>query len=184
MTVSVRPCGITVARVGVRRLHRHSPTPPVQGIAAFEAVVAGWPVGWAIVGRPVSRVMQARGYLEITRVATDGTRNACSALYGACARWARARGAMLLTYTLATESGASLRGAGWVETGRTDPGRSANWSRPSRAREGRRTDGVVKVRWSPPWCPGGKAAGRLAGSRPLAGNSDPPPPGSDEREGD
>lgn len=149
MTLSVRPCGITVARVGVARLHRHH-RPPVSGLVAFEAIGAdGWPVGWATVGRPVSRVLQARGWVEVTRVATDGTRNACSLLYGAASRWAKRRGSPICTYTFESESGASLRGAGWVVTGRV---RASRWSRPSRERQSAETEREGKLRWSPPWC--------------------------------
>lgn len=92
MTIAVRHCGITIARVGVARLHRHH-RPPVSGLVAFEVVRDGWPIAWAIVGRPVSRVLDAAGWVEVTRVATDGTPNACSMLYGAAARWARRGGA-------------------------------------------------------------------------------------------
>lgn len=149
MTLTVRQCGVTVARVGVARLHRHH-RPPLSALIAFEALVDGWPIGWATVGRPVSRVLQEQGWVEVTRVATDGTPNACSILYGAAARWARKRGSRICTYTLATESGASLRASGWVETGRTRPG-TRRWSRPGRPRQSVDVETVPKVRWSPPW---------------------------------
>jgi hypothetical protein len=145
VSLRVRTCDITTARVGVARMHRHH-RPPIQGIQAWEATVNGWPVGWAIVGRPVSRVLQSRGWLEVTRVVTDGTRNACSLLYGAAARWARKRGTPLTTYTLASESGSSLRGAGWVVVGHT---KGRQWSVPSRPRRANATED--KVRWAPPW---------------------------------
>lgn len=89
-------------------------------------------VGVAIVGRPVARRLDDGMTLEVTRVATDGTPNACSALYSAAWRAARAMGyRKMITYTLDTEPGASLRGAGWRVVGET-PGRS--WSCPSRPR--------------------------------------------------
>lgn len=71
---------------------------------------------------------------EVTRLATDGTKNACSLLYAAAWRAARALGyRQLVTYTLPEESGASLRGAGWRVIGQTeDHGRG--WSRPGRPR--------------------------------------------------
>lgn len=124
----------------------------------FEVVDASrWPVGWAMVGRPVAPALQARGYFEVTRVATNGARNACSMLYGAAARWARERGP-IVTYTLAIESGSSLRGAGWVTVdlqgaqlvrgpGRVK-GRGDGWAN----RPGRQpSDGLDKVRWAPTW---------------------------------
>lgn len=109
-------------------------------------------MGVAIVGRPVSRRLDDRLTLEVTRVATDGTPNACSALYGACARAAREMGyARIVTYTLAEEPGTSLRAAGWERDGESPGG---SWSKPSRPRprdvtlfgEARDTTGP-KVRW-------------------------------------
>lgn len=144
--ITVRPCGITVARVGVARLHRHH-RPPVSGLVAFEVLDAGgWPRGWAVVGRPVSRVLDAAGWVEVTRVATDGTRNACSALYGACARWAWAQRRPCLTYTLSSEPGTSLRAAGWSPVHRTRAGR---WSNAGRPRQAARPEQHDKIRWSP-----------------------------------
>lgn len=71
-------------------------------------------VGVAIVGRPVSRYLDDGLTLEVNRLCTDGTKNACSFLYGAAWRAARALGyRKIITYILDTESGASLRAAGW-----------------------------------------------------------------------
>jgi hypothetical protein len=70
--------------------------------------------GVAIAGRPVARLLDNGQTLEVTRVASDGYRNAGSLLYGACARATFALGyTRLVTYTQAGESGASLRAAGW-----------------------------------------------------------------------
>lgn len=67
-----------------------------------------------MVGRPVARHYDDGLTLEVNRVATDGCENAGSALYGAAWRAAKALGyRRLITYTLASESGASLRGSGW-----------------------------------------------------------------------
>ena len=71
-------------------------------------------VGVAIVGRPVSRHLDDGWTLEVNRLCTDGTRNACSMLYAAAWRAARAMGyKRLVTYILESENGASLRAAGW-----------------------------------------------------------------------
>jgi hypothetical protein len=71
-------------------------------------------VGVAIVGRPVSRYLDDGLTLEVNRLCTDGARNAYSFLYGAAWRAARAMGyRKIITYILDTESGASLRAAGW-----------------------------------------------------------------------
>jgi hypothetical protein len=72
-------------------------------------------VGVGIAGRPTSKEYDDRTTLEITRVCSDGTRNACSMLYGALARAAKALGyECVITYTREDEPGASLRAAGFV----------------------------------------------------------------------
>ena len=71
-------------------------------------------VGVAIVGRPVSRYLDNGLTLEVNRLCTDGTRNACSFLYSAAWRAARNLGyKKLITYILASETGSSLKAAGW-----------------------------------------------------------------------
>lgn len=89
--------------------------------------------GVAIVSRPVSRMLQDGWTAEVVRVATNGTKNACSALYGASWRAARAMGyRRLVTYTLPEEGGSSLRGAGWSVVNATAGGGS--WNRDNRPR--------------------------------------------------
>lgn len=127
----VTPITVQDAREYVRQHHRHH-LPPVSGLFAVACSREGEVCGVAIVGRPVARMLQDGWTAEVTRVATDGTRNACSMLYGACWRAARALGyRKLVTYTLAEEGGASLRASGWRVVGEVD-GRS--WSAPSRPR--------------------------------------------------
>jgi hypothetical protein len=76
-------------------------------------------VGVAIVGRPVSRYLDDGLTLEVTRLCTDGTRNACSILYAAAWRAARAMGyKRVITYILDSEDGASVKAAGYKEIGR------------------------------------------------------------------
>jgi hypothetical protein len=125
------------ANAFVVRHHRHRG--PVAGAKFCLAVAAmigpdgqGFReiMGVAIVGRPVARHMDDTFTLEVNRLCTDGTRNACSILYAAAWRAAKALGyARLITYTLASEAGASLRAAGWRVVGEVK-GRS--WSTPSR----------------------------------------------------
>ena len=72
-----------------------------------------------IAGRPVSRYLDDGRMLEVTRLCTDGTRNVCSFLYGAAARAAAAMGYdRIITYTLDSENGASLRASGWTCQGK------------------------------------------------------------------
>lgn len=112
--LSIVPCDLKTANEFVRKLHRHSR--PVVG-HKFSVAVAdkdGNLRGVAIVGRPVARSLDDGRAAEITRVCTDGSRNACSILYGAARRAARALGHdPIYTYTLPDEGGSSLRAAGF-----------------------------------------------------------------------
>lgn len=89
-------------------------------------------VGVAIVGRPVSRNLDDGWTLEVTRLCTDGSKNACSMLYAAACRAARAMGyKKVITYILDTEKGTTLKAAGWRLLGCV---RGMSWNRPSRPR--------------------------------------------------
>lgn len=126
------PCTIVDACAVVARLHRHH-EPPLRGLFALAVVDEfGALRGVAIVGRPVARALDDGWTMEVIRVATDGCDNACSALYGACRRGAIELGYRGgLTYTLASETGASLRGAGWRLAAEV---KGRDWSCPSRPR--------------------------------------------------
>lgn len=143
----VRPITLRAANAEVQRLHRHHQA--VRGCLFCLSVVEqdGAIRGVAIVGRPVARMLQDGVTAEVTRVATDGTPNACSMLYGAAWRAARAIGyRRLITYTLPEEGGASLRGAGW--TLETDAAGGGEPSRPSRPRAPSKSPTCRKARWS------------------------------------
>lgn len=72
-------------------------------------------VGVAVCGRPVSRHYDDGLTCEINRLCTDGTRNACSMLYGACCRVAKEMGYhKIITYILESESGTSLKASNFV----------------------------------------------------------------------
>jgi hypothetical protein len=59
---------------------------------------------------------------EVLRCCTDGTRNACSWLYGAAARIAAELGfERIQTFVLDSESGVSLNAAGWKRDGEVSP---------------------------------------------------------------
>lgn len=143
MPLEIIPIGLDEANEFVRQNHRHHQ--PVVGHKFSIGVVNGEKVvGVAIVGRPVSRRLDNGLTLEVTRVATDGTKNACSILYGACRRAAFALGyRRLVTYTLASESGASLRAAGWKIMAESPGG---SWSVPSRPRVDKHPL-QAKIRW-------------------------------------
>ena len=83
-------------------------------------------LGVAMAARPLSRMLCDGYTLEVSRVCSiEGSRNVSSFLYGAIARAARALGyRRLVTYTLESEPGVSLRAAGWSrdkELRRHDP---------------------------------------------------------------
>ena len=97
----------------VERNHRHNKAPVGHKFSigvAEDAVLHGV----AIVGRPVSRHLDDGMTLEVYRCCTDGTRNACSILYGYAWKAAKAMGyTRLITYTRRSEPGTSLRASGW-----------------------------------------------------------------------
>jgi hypothetical protein len=142
--LTIIPCTIAEANEFVRRYHRHHR--PVVGHKFSLAVVdeADNIRGVAIVGRPVSRELDNGLTLEVTRVATDGCPNACSALYGACRRATFALGyKRLVTYILKTEPGTSLKAAGWKLIGAAGGG---SWNCPSRPRVDTHPT-QTKLRW-------------------------------------
>ena len=131
MTLHAFPMTFEDAAAFVRAHHRHL-TPPQGHKFSIGASDGGALVGVVIVGRPVSRVRDDGLTLEVTRLCTDGHRNACSFLYGAAARAAFALGYRRIgTYILKSEPGTSLAAAGWKVVAEVK-GRS--WSTPSRLR--------------------------------------------------
>ncbi len=129
--MTIVPLTLAEANAFVSEHHRHHrPVPGHKfslGVEHEDSIV-----GVAIVGRPVARMMDDGYTLEVNRTCTDGTKNANSMLYGAVRRATFALGyRRLVTYTLPSESGASLRAAGWRCLGEAGGGK---WSRPSRAR--------------------------------------------------
>ena len=128
------PLTLAEANRFIAQHHRHH-KPVVGHKFSIGAVKSDQLVGVAIVGRPVSRIRDDGMTLEVTRLTTDGTRNACSFLYGAAARAAFALGYRRIgTYTLPNEGGASLRASGWKLIGERGGG---SWSCPSRPRTDR-----------------------------------------------
>lgn len=125
------PMTLGEARAFVDAHHRHHRAPQ-GGLFAIGAALDEAVVGVVIVGRPVARALANDWTAEVTRLCSIGVRNVCSLLYAAAWRAARALGyRKLITYTLASENGASLRASGWRVVGEVS-GRS--WSCPSRPR--------------------------------------------------
>jgi len=109
----IKPCELKAANEFIARYHRHHK--PVIGHRFSLKVVAGESVvGVAVVGRPVARKIDFSKVLEVTRLCTDGTKNACSMLYAAAARVGKEMGyEKIQTYVLDTEPATTLLAAGW-----------------------------------------------------------------------
>ena len=131
MALEIVPITPEEANAFVERNHRHHG--PVTG-HKFSIACAnekGEVVGVAIVGRPVARYLDDGWTLEVNRCCTDGTRNACSILYAAAWRAARAMGyRKVITYILDTENGASIKAAGYKCIGKAGGPRWTGQRRP------------------------------------------------------
>lgn len=107
--LKIIPCTYKQAAEYVNGFHRHH-LAPVGGKFCIAVSDGKMIHGVAICGRPVSRYLDNGFNIEILRVCTDGTKNACSMLYGACCRIAKHMGYInVYTYTLQSENGASLK---------------------------------------------------------------------------
>ena len=144
MRMDVRPLTIAQANKKISEWHRHH-KPVIGHRFSIGAFVGEECVGVIVVGRPVARMTDQYQVAEVTRLATNGQKNACSKLYAAAARACEAMGfKSIQTFTLPEEGGASLRGAGWVCEGKAGGG---DWN--SVERKGRRVDQPMqaKLRW-------------------------------------
>ena len=151
MTLHAVPMTLAEANEFVANFHRHNK--PVPGARfSIGASDGAQLVGVAIVSRPISRVLQAEGpeVAEVTRccVRDDAPLGACSFLYACSWRaWRAMGGRRLVTYTLQSESGASLRGAGWKVIAELAPTRhGAGWTNRV-GREWQSVTGQAKLRW-------------------------------------
>lgn len=112
--LEIRPITFRAASEYITKHHRHHPATVgckfCIGLFNEEKMV-----GCAVVGRPVSRRLDDGLTCEINRLCTDGTKNACSILYGASCRVAKAMGyKKIITYILESENGASLRASNFT----------------------------------------------------------------------
>lgn len=133
MSLTLCPLTLRAANSYIQTYHRHHGCVQGMKFAIGLRDTNDVLVGVAVAGRPVSRLLDDGYTLEVTRLCTDGSPNACSMLYSACWRAAKAMGyRRAVTYILASESGVSLRASGWTRVEISSPGGS--WSRPSRTR--------------------------------------------------
>lgn len=147
--LQIRPVTFAVARAFVARHHSHC-NPPVAWRFGFGIANGGLLLGVAMACNPVARALNGRGVVEVNRlcIRRDIPRvlawNACSTLYGRCAREAERLGfARIITYTREDEDGTSLRAAGWTPEARV---RGQGWHGARRRRSDRNAH-VDKVRW-------------------------------------
>jgi hypothetical protein len=116
---------------------------------AFGALLGGQLVGACVVGRPKAGQLEQYETAEVTRLCADGTRNVCSFLYSKASRVCRELGfARVFTYILESESGDSLKAAGWVHEYDT---RGGSWDRVKRPRVDKAPT-CRKQCWAPAWC--------------------------------
>lgn len=129
------PVTLRQARDFVKEHHRHN-SPPQGHKFSVGLLREDELIGVVIVGRPIARRQDDGHTAEVTRCCVlEGNKNANSVLYGAAWRAARAMGYdRIITYTLPSESGASLRAAGFRQIGMTES-KANGWSVPSRPRE-------------------------------------------------
>lgn len=129
--LEIVPITFKAANEYVKLYHRHHK--PVVGCKFCVACSdESGIVGVAIVGRPVARSLDDGRTLEVNRCCTNGTKNACSILYAAAWRAARALGYLrVVTYILASETGSSLRAGGYREVGSV---KGREWTCKSRPR--------------------------------------------------
>lgn len=116
-TMKIVPISLKAANAFVTEHHRHHKA--CRGCKFCLALSADEKiVGVAICGRPVSRHLDNGFTLEINRLCTDGTYNACSMLYSACVRVAKEMGyKKVITYILESENGASLKASNFKYDG-------------------------------------------------------------------
>jgi hypothetical protein len=145
--LKIVPMTITDAKKFIKMYHRHLPHSPASGLFAVGLQFGDLIIGVALVSRPVSRGLDDGYTAEISRccVMDDSPLGSCSKLYAACRKAAAAIGyRKVITYTLQSESGASLRGAGYVQAELLRP-RGGWTNRPGRKKNG--TEYATKVRW-------------------------------------
>jgi hypothetical protein len=144
------------ANMFVAKHHRHH-KPVVGSIFQIGCENGSGLVGVAICGRPVAPKIDHKTVIEVNRLCVEeGNANACSKLYAACARIAKEMGySKIITFTLQSESGVSLRASGWVNEGEAG-GKCWNSSK-NRTRTQETTDlfgttkkypNEKKIRWS------------------------------------
>lgn len=149
MTLVAVPVDLREANSFIESYHRHNR--PVQGAKFALGVSDGQRlVGVATVGRPVARRLDDGYTAEVTRVCVlpDAPKGSCSFLYARAWRaWEAMGGRRIVTYTLTSESGASLRGAGWEVKGTWEGAKEGKGWTTRPGRDWQPVVGQAKLRW-------------------------------------
>lgn len=153
MLLSIVPVTLREANDFVANFHRHNGrTSRDGGKFAIGLESCGELIGVAIVGNPLSATFMDGFTAEVLRCCVrDGSpKGCCSKLYSHCWNaWRAMGGRRMVTYTLQSESGASLRGAGWKIVGQTKPV-AEGWRKDDHLNYGRKWSPVMgqqKLRW-------------------------------------
>ena len=142
--LELTPISFKDAKAFVQQHHRHH-KPPQGWKFGVACSKDGQIVGVAMAGRPVSRMLDDGITVEVTRCCTDGTRNACSMLYGAIWKASKSLGyKKCITYILEDEIGSSLKAVGWKRIEKLT--RGGSWNRKNREREDKHPL-QKKIRW-------------------------------------
>lgn len=151
--MKIVPLTLRIANDFVELHHRHSArTSNDGGKFAIGLEHEGLIVGVAIVGRPVARLLQAADPYpaELLRLCTssDCPKGGGSKLYARARRiWQLMGGTHFHTYTLARESGETMRAVGFrAEEAKPVP--AAHWHRSSRPRTAKPIEEEPKLRWT------------------------------------
>ncbi|MGW4958207.1 XF1762 family protein [Nonomuraea sp. NPDC004186] len=139
------PVALRTARAFIAWSHRYLLPPRSAKFVLGVNTEDGTPVGVVTAGRPTAHVFNDGFTIEITRLATDGTPNACSALLAAAWRAAKAMGyRRLIIYTRAGEPGTSLQAAGLR---RVAPSACRGWNTLGRPLASPGADDIVRIMW-------------------------------------
>lgn len=142
--LKIRPIHLKEANEWVKRYHRHN-IPTAGGKFSIAVYSDENMCGCAICGRPTARKLDNGRTLEIYRCCTDGTKNACSKLYGACVKIGFAMGyERIITYSLTSENGSSLMASNFIFEGKAG---GINWTG-KRKRDYYISPNEMKNRWA------------------------------------
>lgn len=140
--MEIRPITLKQASEFINKHHRHhkSTVGHKFSVGLYEGNEL---IGCAVCGRPVSRYLDDGTVCEINRLCTNGAKNACSMLYGACCRIAKEMGyKKIITYILESEDGASLKASNFTCEGVAG---GTHWT--GKRNKGQEIPNEMKTRW-------------------------------------